>query len=190
MADEKYCLCCDEIVPYNKIERNEKRELTCVYCGFTLDVQKLWETSRAREGHALVAEDSQSLKDVIIKALSASGFSKNISAFSNGLELITAYSKLLSDKTPIDIAIIDLNMPVMDGLTAARTIRAMESQHKAPTTPIVFFSAVKADNFLKSQMELLGYTSYMNKGSDTGLERLAERVEQLIGYLKEMYPKN
>lgn len=182
-----YCLCCDEDVPCNYVERHERTELTCAYCGFVLDVQKPWEADKASEGYALVAEDSQFLQNIIVNALKSRMFSNNISAFNNGLELITAYSKLIAEKAAIDMAIIDLNMPIMDGLTAARTIRSIEKQHNLQSVPIIFFSSVKADNSLKSQMELLAPAGYMNKGSDSHPERLAERVEQLVCYLMEKY---
>jgi len=52
----------------------------------------------------------------------------------------------------------------MDGLTAARTLRAIEAQHKTSTTPIVFFSSMKADEALKAQMDMLTPASYVNKG--------------------------
>lgn len=189
MEDTKYCLCCGENVPYNYVERHEKRETTCAYCGFVLDVRKLWEPSHSGEGYTLIAEDSQYLRNIIADALKNMKFSARVRAFENGLELITAYSKLVSEKAGIDVAIIDLNMPVMDGITAARTIRAIESQHNVAATPVVFFSAVKADDALRAQMELLKPASYVNKGMDPDPDKLAERVERLVGYLLEKYRK-
>jgi CheY-like chemotaxis protein len=182
MGDTQYCLCCDEE------ERNERRETTCVYCGFTLDVQKLWEPQKATsEGYALVTDDSKYTRKIIEDLLKAKKFSTNVMSFENGLELVTAYTKLLSVKDTVDIAIIDLNMPVMDGLTAARTIRAIETQNKAKNVPIVFFSAQKADEDLKKQMKNLEPANYVNKGSDPDPDKLAKRVESLISYLMEKY---
>ena len=65
VGDTKYCLCCGDNVPFNYVERNERRELTCVYCGFTLDVQKLWEPSETSEGNILIADDSKYVRDII-----------------------------------------------------------------------------------------------------------------------------
>ncbi len=187
MADTMYCLCCGDMVPYNYVERHQRREITCAYCGFTLDIQQLSEPSTAGEGSVLVAEDSEPVRDIITDVVKTRKFSSNVMAFENGLELITAFSKLLSEKAPVDLAIIDLNMPVMDGITAARTIRAIEAQNRVSATPIVFFSATMADDALKAQMELLSPASYVNKGADP--DKLPERVEQLVGYLMEKYRK-
>lgn len=188
MENTQYCLCCDEEVPFSIVERNERREVTCVYCGFTLDVQKLWEPQKPSEkGYALVADDSKYTRKIIEDLLKEKNFTANVMAFENGLELISAYSRLLSEKQTVDIAIIDLNMPVMDGLTAARTMRAVETQNKMKSIPIVFFSAEKADEGLKKQMETLDPANYVNKGLDPDPDKLAARVEFLIGYLMDKY---
>ncbi len=187
MGETKYCLCCGENVPFNYVERHERREITCAYCGFTLDVQKLWEPSKISEGHVLVADDSKYVRDIIVDALKASKVYANVVAVENGLELTSVFSRLRSEDSSVDAAIIDLNMPIMDGITAARTIRAIESQHRMQATPVIFFSAVKADEALRAQMDMLAPASYVNKGSDPDPDSLAGRVEQLVGYLVERY---
>ncbi len=190
MEDRRYCLCCGEDVPCNYVERHERREITCAYCGFTLDVQKLWEPAAFNLGHVLVADDSKYVRGIIVDSLKAGSRYTNIVAVDNGLELISAFSKLITDKCATDVAIIDLNMPVMDGITAARTLRALESQHNLTAVPFIFFSAVKADENLKTQMDLLAPASYMNKGADPDPGSLAKRVEQLVAYLVEKCKKN
>jgi CheY-like chemotaxis protein len=184
----KYCICCGEEVPYNVVERDERRELTCTYCGFTLDVENLWEDIKASiETYAFIAEDSdfarKLLKELVLKKTLAS----EVIAVTNGLELITEYTKLMKKNLRASFSIIDLNMPVMDGLTAARTLRALEEKEGIPKVPIVFFSAVKADEGLKKQMELLAPAHYMNKGSDPVPENLIKRVQGLLSFIAQRY---
>ncbi|MBI5848970.1 MAG: response regulator [Nitrospirae bacterium] len=197
MGDEtKYCLCCGDQVPFNTFKRNERLEVTCAYCGFTLDIQNLWEAKKQEaaqkqpapaESYALVTDDSHSTRKIIEDLLRARKFSTQVMAFQNGLELISAYSKLISEKKIIDIAIIDLNMPIMDGLTAARLMRSLESQNDIKKTPIMFFSAEKADENLRRQMQNLDPANYVNKGSEPDPDKLISRVESLISYLMEKY---
>lgn len=190
MEDTKYCLCCNEEVPFSTFERNERLEVTCIYCGFTLDIKKLYELQKPVEkGYALIADDSKYTRKIIEDLLKEKKYSDNVLSFENGLELISAYSKLLKEKQPVDIAIIDLNMPVMDGLTAARMIRSIEAQNNNKAVPIIFFSAEKADDNFKKQMENLEPANYMNKGNDPNPDTLASRVESLIAYLIDKHSK-
>jgi CheY-like chemotaxis protein len=190
MGDTKYCLCCNEEVPFTSFERNERIEITCLYCGFPLDIKKLYEPKEPVEkGYALIADDSKHTRKIIENRLKEKKYSDNVLSFENGLELFSAYSKLLEEKKPVDIAIIDLNMPVMDGLTAARMIRSFETQNNHKAVPIIFFSAEKADDNFKKQMESLDPANYMNKGNDTNPDALASRVESLITYLIDQHSK-
>jgi CheY-like chemotaxis protein/DNA-directed RNA polymerase subunit RPC12/RpoP len=184
--DTKYCLCCNEQVPFSVIEKNEKREARCVYCGFTLDIQKPSEPKIISDnGHALVADDSKYTRKIITDILTDKNHWSCVESFGNGAELLSAYSTLLSSRRPVDVVIIDLNMPVMDGLTAARTMRSLEVQKRAEKVPMIFFSSEKADEHLKRQMDNLAPAHYMNKAADPDPDKLAMRVEQLVEYILE-----
>ena len=138
----KYCLCCGEEVPYNVVERDERRELTCTYCGFTLDVENLWEDLKVTiETYALIAEDSDFARKLLKELVLKKSLASEVIAVTNGLELITEYTKLLKKNITSSFAIIDLNMPVMDGLTAARTLRALEEKEGISKVPIVFLQS-------------------------------------------------
>ncbi len=187
-TERKYCLCCGENVPCNIVIRNERRELTCTFCGFILGTDSLWEDRRRAAGtYALIAEDSKFtrtlLKELILKKVLAS----EVTAVSNGLELVSEYSKLLSGDIRVRFVIIDLNMPVMDGLTAARTLRTLEEKKKKKKVPILFFSGIKADKALKRQMELLAPANYVNKGADSDTKVLVRRVEGLLSFISQHY---
>ncbi len=186
VEDTKYCLCCDEQVPFSVIERYEKREVRCIFCGFTLDVQKLSELRKSNEkGYALVADDSKYTRRIIIDILKEKNHWASVESFGNGAELISAYSHLRSKDKTVDVVIVDLNMPVMDGITAARTIRAFEGRQDIDKVPIIFFSSEKADEHLRRQMENLAPAHYMNKATDPDPDKLAMRVEQLVKYILE-----
>lgn len=209
MEETRYCLCCGENVEFNRIERNGRLEYTCIYCGFPLSfedkpltvsigneeitpAQPIREappsevSKKPEESYILIAEDSKYTRKIIQDLLIEKRFADHVLAFENGLELITAYSKLISEGRSVEVAILDINMPIMDGLTAAKTMRSIESQKRVPYVPIAFFSSVKADEELRTQMEMLAPANYLNKGADSDPDRLAERVEKLISYFMEV----
>ncbi len=185
---KKYCLCCGEDVPYNVVVRNERRELTCSYCGFTLDIENLWEDTKSSiNTYALIAEDSKFTRTLLKELILKKAIASEVMAVTNGLELISEYAKLLKRNVRVSFAIIDLNMPVMDGLTAARTLRALEEKDSIIKVPIVFFSGVKADESFRRKMELLAPAHYVNKGTDPDPENLVKRVQGLLSFISQHY---
>lgn len=188
MENTKYCMCCDDMVPFSVIEKDEKRELQCEYCGFILDIQALYEPEiDVKKGYALIADDSKYTRKIIEDILTERKFSEYIISFENGAAIIQAYSKLLSENSVVDLAIIDLNMPVIDGLTAARTLRSLETKNNVRKVPIVFFSSKKADEVLKKHMEELKPAIYVNKTNDPDPDKLAKRVDDIVSFVLAKY---
>jgi signal transduction histidine kinase/CheY-like chemotaxis protein len=74
--------------------------------------------NRSSKGSVLLAEDDAIIRLALSKYLERSGFEVAVAA--NGLEAVDA-----ARAGSFDIAVLDLNMPVMDGRTAAKEIRAM-----------------------------------------------------------------
>jgi CheY-like chemotaxis protein len=73
-----------------------------------------------------------------------------------------------------DLIIMDVNMPVMDGLTATRTIRAGEGPNR--DTPIVVLSASARSEDHAAGLEA-GADAYLNKPIDfAALARVMNRV--------------
>jgi len=112
----------------------------------------------------LVVEDSSLSRDALVLALGGAGFDAVPAA--NGAEAL-AY---LSDGHRVDVILLDLMMPVMDGWTLIRRLR---DENVAPGVPVVVFSADRdgrqkpfdVDGALRKPFEL---------------EELQEMVERLL----------
>jgi len=215
MEVTKYCICCGEDVPYNRIEREGKIELTCTYCGFPLpdeektvvpmedtsskEVTSIEDTSTVSEpvqavpkpmekfDYVLFADDSKFTRKMIKDSLIEKDLANEILEFENGLELTAGFAKLASEKKVLDaVMIIDIHMPVMDGIAAAKFLRNIESQKGIPHLPMAFFSSVKADENLRDLLVELAPAHYVNKASDPDPDKLLERLEQLLSYFMQM----
>ena len=58
-----------------------------------------------------MADDSKYTRRIIIDILKEKKNWASVESFENGAELISAYSNLRSRKKPVDVVIVDLNMP-------------------------------------------------------------------------------
>ncbi|THD63872.1 response regulator [Phenylobacterium sp.] len=102
------------------------------------------ETSRVVEDNApssdnpglrvLCAEDNPTNQQVLKIFLKMASVSCTMVA--NGAEAVAAW-----EHEPWDMILMDILMPVMDGLAATRAIRALEAQNGRPRTPILAVTA-------------------------------------------------
>lgn len=82
----------------------------------------------------LVADDNPTNRMVAELILTAAG--ADVVTVENGRHAVD-----VTETSPFDVVLMDLQMPEMDGLTAIRAIRAREARTAAPRTPIVVLSA-------------------------------------------------
>ena len=185
MSNKRYCMGCGEDVETNPVERAGKMELNCIFCGFTLDVVAPEDPGRA--DCIITAEDAEVTRSLLESYLVDSMLARKVIAVCNGSEFVSAVSKRLPAGLPVDLAILDIEMPGMDGFTAARVLRTLESSLKVKHCPIIFFSGKKADEALKKQMALYSPVRYLNKGSDGDIEDLMSRVGALVTHLSSVF---
>jgi PAS domain S-box-containing protein len=118
----------------------------------------LQETSR--RCRALVAEDNPTNRRVIEAILGSAGVELTLAV--NGREALTAW-----EEGPYDVILMDIAMPVMDGVETATAIRARERETGRARTPIVAVTA----NVMPHQIERylqVGMDSHVPKPIDCG----------------------
>lgn len=88
--------------------------------------------SRAGKARILVVDDQPEVREFTSKILTRAGHEVALAA--NGRDALAAVQG-----ADFDLILMDFNMPIMDGLTATREIRALEG--RPSKTPIIAFSA-------------------------------------------------
>jgi signal transduction histidine kinase/CheY-like chemotaxis protein/HPt (histidine-containing phosphotransfer) domain-containing protein len=113
------------------------------------------------KGHALLVEDNPVNRQVAQRLLSLIGISFDIAE--NGKEAFE-----MMGKGSYDVVLMDCQMPVMDGYTATRSRRTMESERGLPRIPIIAMTA----NAMAGDREkclAAGMDDYMSKPLNRGL---------------------
>ncbi len=112
----------------------------------------------------LIAEDSSVIQNLAKKILQFQNY--EITAVKNGQQVL---DKL--NKEDFDVIVMDINMPVMDGMQCAEQIRKRDDE-KA-NTPIIAISG-NAKNYTKEDFDRVGINEYLPK--PLNFDELVEKV--------------
>jgi CheY-like chemotaxis protein len=132
----------------------------------------------------LVCEDTALLREIVKDALVQSGISQHVRTCGNGEEFLITVGEALAAGVPIDLAILDVEMPILNGYQTAIALRAFERGLKTQPTPLVFFTSYACDETFKRVLEHCQPARYLNKGADSAPPRIAARLVQVLGSLK------
>jgi two-component system sensor histidine kinase/response regulator len=132
----------------------------------TRGILSIAEGAERFHGRVLLVEDNAVNQKVAVRLLERMGCSVRIA--DNGAEAVKAYSE-----SRFDLILMDLQMPVMDGLTATREIRALEAGRRE--TPIVALTANAMTGQLERCLEA-GMNAFLTKPIE--LARLRETLER------------
>ncbi|KUF11263.1 ATP-binding protein [Pseudoponticoccus marisrubri] len=124
---------------------------------------------QARPWRVLVAEDSETNQKVL--RLLLRGLGLRLELVSNGERAVERHCH-----DPFDIILMDVNMPVMDGMEAAGLIRQAECAHGLPRVPIVALTA----NAMTHQV-----ADYLRQGIDAHVAKPV-RKEDLVSVMAEL----
>lgn len=108
----------------------------------------------------LVAEDSSVIINLTKNVLLFEKY--GITAVKNGKQVL---EKLLNED--FDLILMDINMPVMDGIECTKTIRALEDKNKA-NIPIVAITG-NYKNYTLDDFKKAGLNDYIQKPLDYDL---------------------
>lgn len=114
----------------------------------------------------LIAEDSSVIQNLTRKILEAQRY--QITTVKNGKEVMT---KMGSED--FDLILLDINMPVMDGMECARQVRALPDEKKA-ATPILAVTG-NAMNYSDEEFKKAGINEHIQKPLNFDL--LVEKVK-------------
>ena len=105
----------------------------------------------------LLAEDSEANHELIRLFLESEPY--EVVWARNGWEAVAAVSEAA---TPFDVILMDVEMPVMDGIEATRSIRNLEAKRQLSPTPVVLLTAHALYEF-EAKGKRAGCTGFLTK---------------------------
>lgn len=123
-------------------------------------IKKNYATQKLAGRKILLAEDHPLNAEIAVKLLDKVGCT--VTSVKNGEECINVFSK--SDEGFFDAVLMDIRMPVMNGLDAAKEIRAM-NRSDAKTVPIIAMTANAYEDDIKKSLDA-GMNAHLAKPID------------------------
>ena len=119
--------------------------------------------------HVLIAEDQEMNADILTELLEMEDI--NSAWAENGQRAVEMFAQ--SEAGRFDAILMDMRMPVMDGLTATREIRKLD-RPDAATVPIIALTANAFDEDVKQCLQA-GMNAHLSKPVDI------DRLKKLLG---------
>ncbi|MDD5630374.1 MAG: response regulator [Elusimicrobia bacterium] len=120
----------------------------------------------------LIVDDDSSIREILSTQLARLGF--QTAAAADGQEAVELFKS-----APPDLVLMDMMMPVLDGLAACQQIRALEK--KGTRVPILFLTA-RDTRHDQISSTLSGGDDFITK--PISLQELRERVEAALAHAK------
>ncbi|MFT6868429.1 MAG: two-component system cell cycle response regulator DivK [Cyclobacteriaceae bacterium] len=102
----------------------------------------------------LVAEDSSVIQNLTRRILTLQNY--DISSVKNGAQVL---EKLNSEK--FDLVLLDIHMPIMDGMQCAKEVRKLSKEHNGDI-PIIAITG-NANNYTEADFKNAGIDGYLPK---------------------------
>ena len=116
----------------------------------------------------LIAEDSSVIQNLARKILEFQNY--EITSVKNGEQVL----QILEQET-FDVLLLDINMPVMDGMECVKAVRALSDKAKA-NLPVVAITG-NAKNYSEEEFKAAGFNDVLVK--PLNFDKLVEIVNEL-----------
>lgn len=174
-----YCPACGAMSFVNVVQRGDQQASECGNCGLTLETSA--PLPYRPVGEILFADDSDLLRLAIEDILVEKKLAQSVLAARDGQEFLEKFTRRLREGKPVDLVMLDVQMPTLNGFNAAVAMRAVERAFGMPSpTPLIFFSSQPCDEKARKVLEFCRRAIYVNKVASPNLGELAGRVEKVL----------
>ena len=171
------CQGCGENVETHRVIAEGRVERRCVYCGLVLDAR---DAALAAVDRAITVDDSPLLRDLLSDLLMERGLARVVTACRDGSEFLEAFTESLVKRRPPGFMVLDVQMPIINGIHAALGARAVERGFAQGPIPIVFFSVAKCDENFRRVLHRCAPAGYLNKETAPTPDTIGDRLSAIL----------
>lgn len=178
---KKYCPSCGIKVPVYSVITAEGESERCQFCNSELSEDA--GPGPVNFGRIYVVEDTHLLREMMSELMVVEGLAGEVLACENGGDFLTQFTQDLINHVRPGLIMLDVVMPILNGINAAVALRSIETAFAADKVPLLFFTVKPCDEAFRKVMQYCSPSMYINKGSDAGPETIRERVKRVVSRL-------
>ena len=156
---------------------------TPLEAGGGLELETLKPESGPPLDTVITVEDSSLVSALLNDMLVEQGLTNRVIPCKNGYEFLARYIRERSTGTHVGLVVMDIKMPVLNGVSAAVAMRAHEKAQELPEVPILFFTSKRCDETFRKIMVHTAPAMYINKGASSSPAQLHDRIGKVIRQL-------
>jgi len=174
-----YCPSCGEAVSTYTIPSEAGVELRCVTCGLSLSVES--GPPPRGLGAIMVTDDDKLFRVLLSDLLTHRNLTAEVITCDGGSQFLTRAVERLREQLPVRLAVLDIIMQPLDGVSTALALRAVERAFQAVhPIPFLFLSGARLDETLTKLLGQCRPAMYLNKGQDATPDMLGPRLDIVI----------
>lgn len=181
----KFCPGCGENVNTYIVDRGGKSaegkraiDECCIFCG--MPVEDPTNKTVIPVASILTADDSEMIRELMKDLLIKEKLAKTVESCTQGADFLKIFTKRSIENNPPSLVVLDVAMPILNGVNAAIAIRAIESSFGFGPIPVMFFTSQKCDDNFKKVLSYCKPAHYVNKGISSTPSMLSSRIRQVI----------
>lgn len=126
------------------------------------------------QSHIVYVEDSKVVRRITIDLLAKAGY-HNVKFFVNGEDALRYIKENHREpSTQIDLVLTDIEMPMMDGLTLCRNVKALSKNDSTKTIPVVIYSSLITPE-MSRKCQAIGADAELAKPE---VEKIVQTIDQ------------
>lgn len=131
----------------------------------------------------ITVEDTELISAILNDMLVREGLTEKVISCKNGYEFLGRYVRARMNNTKVDLVVMDVKMPILNGISAAVAMRAHEEAQELPEVPILFFTSKRCDETFRKVLVHTAPAMYINKGASDSPDHLQDRIGKVVRQL-------